>query len=87
MSGEKCDTGPHRCEGLYNSPGAWPLVPDFLPRYAGPKNQVTARTWSNRTYMLVTSRWFRGGGLQEDGRFRRFLVVWSTRVGMTRDNS
>ena len=54
--------GPHRCVGLYNSPGAWPLVLDFLPRYAGLENQVTAKTWSNRANVLVTSRWFWGGG-------------------------
>ena len=27
---------PHMCEGLYNAPDAWPLVPDFTPRYVGP---------------------------------------------------
>ena len=26
------------------------------------ENQITVRTWSNRAYVLVTSRWFQGGG-------------------------
>ena len=51
--------GPHKCEGLYTSPSAWPLVPDFPPRYAGLENRVTARTWSNWADVFVTSRWSR----------------------------
>ena len=38
MSSEYVIPDPHRCEGLYNASGAWPLVPDFTPRYVGPEN-------------------------------------------------
>ena len=62
VSSEYVIPGPHMCEGLYNAPGAWPLVLNFPPRYEGMENQVTVRTWSNRADMLVTSRWSRGGG-------------------------
>ena len=62
VSSEYVIPGPHRCEGLYNAPGAWPLVPDFPPRYASPKNQVNARTWSKRA-----SPWSIPGGLYDVG--------------------
>ena len=62
VSSEYVVPGPHGCEGLYTTPDAWPLVPDFSPRYVGPENQVTTRTWSNQEDVPVTSRWFGGGG-------------------------